>query len=99
MGSCGMTPLTKQLIITTSITALIVYVVYYIALAIITPIQYATLECNKTCFENAGGPMPTSGLISIVAILIIIAFIIGVLWYWGDFPKEKWDELVKGKKE
>jgi len=94
-----MTPLTKQLIITTSITALIVYVVYYIALAIIVPINIATLECNKTCFENAGGPMPTSGLLSISLILIAIAFIIGVLWFWGDFPKEEWDELVKGKKE
>ena len=94
-----MTPLTKQLLITTAIAAVVVSVTYYIAFAIIAPIQYATLECNKTCFENAGGPMPTSGLLSISLILIAIAFIIGVLWYWGDFPKEEWDELVKGKKE
>ena len=94
-----MTPLTKQLLITTSITTLVVYVVYYIALAIIVPIQYATLECNKTCLEHAGDPMPTSGLLLIVVILIAIGIIIGVLWYWGDFPKEEWDELVKGKKE
>ena len=94
-----MTPLTKQLLITTSITTLVVYVMYYIAFAIIVPIQYATLECNKTCFENAEGPMPTSMVLSISLILIAIGIIIGVLWYWGDFPKEEWDELVKGKKE
>ena len=88
-----MTPLTRQLLITTSITALVVYVMYYIALAIIVPINIATLECNKTCLEHAGGPMPTSGLLLIVLIIVIIGLILVVL------PKDEWGELVEGKKE
>ena len=94
-----MTPLTKQFLTTIAIAAVVVSVTYYIAFAIIAPIPSASLECNQTCSEHAWDPMPTSGLLSIVGILIVIWIIIGLLLYWGDFPKEEWDELVKGKKE
>jgi len=94
-----MTPLNKQLIIAGAMAAVVSGIMYYLISLITVPIMNASLECNKTCFEHAGGPMPTSGLLPISLILIAIAFIIGVLWYWGDFPKEEWDELVKGKKE
>jgi len=94
-----MTPIDKQILIAVVTATTTLLTLYYVVSAITSPIMNASLECNKTCFENAGGPMPTSGLLSISLILIAIAFIIGVLWFWGDFPKEEWDELVKGKKE
>jgi len=94
-----MTPLTRQLIITGGITVIVTSILYYVVSLITIPLMKASLECNKTCLEHAGDPMPTSGLLLIVVILIAIGIIIGVLWFWGDFPKEEWDELVKGKKE
>lgn len=95
-----MTPSTKQLVIAGSMAAITTSIISYIAYTFVVPsIQNVSLECNKTCMENAGGPMPTSGLLSISIIIALVGIIIGLLWHWGDVPKEEWDELVKGKKE
>lgn len=95
-----MTPPTRQLIIAGSMAAIITAIVSYIAYTFVIPsIQNVSLECNKTCLENAGGPMPTSGLLSISIIIALVGIIIGLLWQSEQYRKEEWDELAKGKKE